>query len=385
MAKRLTVTESVQSNRKVYHAVVTWEELTQLLTNSVNDGTDLKHQYQRPLSTKKKDDFVSYLEERRKSQNKYVVPNLIGAFISGVDKVTFNEGNLEFDDNFQFACIDGQHRLEGIKDYISYTPQINSESVGITIFKCDSYEDRQQIFSDINGNSKPVSKALVADFDHTSNDAVFTNVVIGKIPLFLDFQQVGKIQNTVGKDKIVSTYKMQQLVIPSVTALLENQTNQPNQQQYIISAFWNALSETIPYWEQVLNHDVSTSPARAERVKLLRDFKAKSWCFSEVALLGFNQLFIQLIPYAVNAKTEWWVSRKPQESEENLKKWFLERLKPLAGLDYDLYIESPMPEGFIVLTANGKATLSAKRKGVKLLSGVLEDLIFNVTPLTAVA
>ena len=79
------------------------------------------------------------------------------------EMVEFNIKDSYFmiDENFPNTCsiVDGQHRLEGIKE-----ANLNDEFVLPVVFIFDTFlEQDAEIFAAINGNQKPVSKSLVYD------------------------------------------------------------------------------------------------------------------------------------------------------------------------------------------------------------------------------
>ncbi len=372
---KITALPSKQSGRNVYHVVVKLSELDSVLTNSVNDGSDLIHQYQRPLIPKKVDQFCEYLRTRIKNKQPFTIPSLIGCFLPD-DKVTFENGQLTIPDGFKFSCPDGQHRLEGVKQLIEAYPNfVGEQETGITIFECSSFKDRQQMFSDINSNSKSVSKAQALEFNHTSGDANFAKNIRAKVTLFDDFCEKDLSKSNPTVKSLVTLYSISQLLPQPIDKLIDSQVTSSIQQQPYIVAFWNAVSEVITEWKVVLNHSQATSQDAEERFKLFKKQKKETFAYHSVTFKALNRIFLKLIPIAVKAKNNWWVKGKSEKSNENLKEWFKTKLKPLS--DFNFYLVSDSPYLGTILRENDKGkvlTITPATKAVTNLYTELESL-----------
>jgi len=89
------------------------------------------------------------------------------------DKLSTSEGYLEVDDDQGSAqVIDGQHRVEGIKQALLENPEISDMELPVAIYQGLKTQQCADIFLSINTEQKPVSMSLVYDLYGVASDNI---------------------------------------------------------------------------------------------------------------------------------------------------------------------------------------------------------------------
>jgi DNA sulfur modification protein DndB len=101
---------------------------------------------------------------------------------------TFKIGLLDFPGKHKIFPVDGQHRVEGIKEAIKAKPEMASNEIGV-IFIGHSEEPQlkkrtRRLFTTLNRYAKPVSLRDIIALDEDDIVAILTRRLIEKFPLF---------------------------------------------------------------------------------------------------------------------------------------------------------------------------------------------------------
>lgn len=165
---------------------------------------------------------------------------------------SFENGVVSFPLVFSAAqLIDGQHRLEGLKEAMKIEPQIGSKKVLVSMVIGLSTKEAAKIFININSEQKPVPKSLIFDlYGITEDDKNFAITRAGDIARELNENIESPYYNLVkypghprGKGKIdlstiVSTLKK---YVDIDGKLNENNIRDLNFQSQIIINYFSAL------------------------------------------------------------------------------------------------------------------------------------------------
>lgn len=104
------------------------------------------------------------------------------------NEVTFKIGLLDFPGKHKIFPVDGQHRVEGIKEAIRANPRLENNEVGV-IFIGHSEEPQlkkrtRRLFTTLNRYAKPVSLRDIIALDEDDIVAILTRRLIEKFILF---------------------------------------------------------------------------------------------------------------------------------------------------------------------------------------------------------
>lgn len=150
---------SMQGYKKYYMAAIPFGALSRLL--AIDIGNTLERS-QRDVSDQRAKKVSEYIQDNPKG---FVIPGLTGVINS--NDVIFTEhkdgcmvGTMSVSMDAEIKLFDGQHRAVGIIEAIKQHSDLRSNTVPVQLFTDMSLAERQQAFSDINGNAKLTSKSL---------------------------------------------------------------------------------------------------------------------------------------------------------------------------------------------------------------------------------
>ena len=170
----------------------------------------------------------------------------------------FEDGMVRFPYVFSAAqLIDGQHRLEGLKEAMSANPSIGNNTVLVSMFIRLTTKEAAKIFININSEQKPVPKSLIYDlYGITEDDKNFAITRAGDIAKELNENTESPYYNLIkypgnprGKGKIdlstiVSALKK---YVDVDGKMSENNIRDLNLQSQIIINYFSALKY---YWDR---------------------------------------------------------------------------------------------------------------------------------------
>lgn len=149
----------VQGGKTFYVATVPFRMLKRLMSVDIGDVLDRS---QRNVDPGRAKAVAKYLCENKDG---FVLPSLTG--IVEDESLQFEEyvmgtntGKLALSMDATIKLFDGQHRATGIMQALRDNPLLSVNTITIQLFVHMSLQERQQAFSDINANAKPVSASL---------------------------------------------------------------------------------------------------------------------------------------------------------------------------------------------------------------------------------
>lgn len=182
-----------------YTATFTFKQIAERV-NPVNEelhtSKSLRDQIQRSLTK----NFIS-IRDYILTQNEHFFNALVLAIYDG--DPTWNELELNFNGKDYYSMgflrlngeekifpVDGQHRVEGIKEAIKNNPELEDED--ITVIFIGHHNDKEgkektrRIFSTLNRYAKPVKPGDIIALDEDDTVAIVTRDLLESYPLFLN-------------------------------------------------------------------------------------------------------------------------------------------------------------------------------------------------------
>lgn len=172
------------------------EECVKKVDDELHTSTSLKDQLQRSL-TKNYESITNYIL----SQKEHFFNSLVLAVYDGEPE--WNEIEVRFKDTDYYSMgflrlngeekifpVDGQHRVEGIKDAIKKDPSLEDESIAVILIghhkDKEGMEKTRRIFSTLNRYAKPVSTGDIIALDEDDTVAIVTRNMLESFPLFMN-------------------------------------------------------------------------------------------------------------------------------------------------------------------------------------------------------
>lgn len=171
-------------------------ERVKKIDQELHTSTSLKDQLQRSL-TKNYENITDYiLSQKEHFFNALVLAvydgdpvwNEIEVGFKGEDY--YNMGFLRLNGEEKIFPVDGQHRVEGIKDAIKKSPELEDETIAVILIghhkDKEGMEKTRRIFSTLNRYAKPVSIGDIIALDEDDTVAIVTRNMLESFPLFMN-------------------------------------------------------------------------------------------------------------------------------------------------------------------------------------------------------
>ena len=102
----------------------------------------------------------------------------------------YTMGFLQLNGEEKIFPVDGQHRVEGIKDAIKQCPELEDETIAVILIghhkDKEGMEKTRRIFSTLNRYAKPVSTGDIIALDEDDTVAIVTRNMLESFPLFMN-------------------------------------------------------------------------------------------------------------------------------------------------------------------------------------------------------
>ncbi|EPP5809487.1 DNA sulfur modification protein DndB [Vibrio vulnificus] len=245
------VVRGIQAGRVFYMATVPMRVVRNMFKLDTGDGSALSRS-QREVNLTRAKRFAEYLQQNKES---FVVPALTGfvnvepgTSVEFKQSNTANVGTLSVPMEAALLFVDGQHRASGVamamEDEETRT-ELGQQSAPVMLFESLTLEERQSMFSDINGNVAKPAQALSDTYNNRDELAVFAKKLAVNIPQFIDL--VDFERNVVsGKSTYLFSIKTIKEVSATVAGLKKNQSL-TDEDKALITQFWQNWFERIDF------------------------------------------------------------------------------------------------------------------------------------------
>ncbi len=251
-----------------------------------------------------------------------------------------NVGILYLNGQEKIFPVDGQHRVEGIKEAIKKNPELASETVSVILIGHSTSDagmkKSRRIFSTLNRYAKPVKLGDIIALDEDDIVAIATRELLETHPLFTgDRIKATNTKSIPVKDKssftsLITLYECNielfQIFhfkkVISKTKLMEFLKSRPNEEiisEYIeyLNTFWDLMINTFP---EIIDFIHSESLTAAEKyrdpvnggniifrpVALLQMVKAISYICSEDNKTSIKEILETFSRLDRNVSNELW-------------------------------------------------------------------------------
>ena len=169
-------------------------------------------------------------------------------------------GILCLDETQKFFAIDGQHRVEGIKQALKKSSELEREEVSVIFVAHQNdqagLERTHRLFTTLNRYPKPVSKSDIVALDEDAIIAITTQELVEKYPLFQEKISLSKTKAIAVKDNrsfttIITLYDVLDILFKKTRGWTEFKRQLPEDntiaEYYAKSVeFWNTLTIYFP-------------------------------------------------------------------------------------------------------------------------------------------
>lgn len=287
-------------NTIYYIANLTFSQIATMVSkvdNELHTANSIKEQIQRSLS----DNYIKIKDYIIKREDHFF-DSLVLAVYDGdpqwreiryeIDGYTYpNVGLLELNGEEKIFPVDGQHRVEGIKEALKSKPVIADETISVVLIghknTIEGRERSRRIFSTLNRYVKPVRLGDIIALDEDDTVAIVTRNMLENYPLFTG----NRIKATNNKaipvnDKMAFTSLMTLydchislfntfISIRNGKKYTQSQIKdylkfRPNDDvieafECFLAEFWNVMRKVFPEFNEFINSETPSSAATEMR------------------------------------------------------------------------------------------------------------------------
>lgn len=297
------VVRGFQSGRTFYLATVPLRVLQNMFKLDVGDGSALSRS-QRDVNLNRAKKFADYL---LKNKNDFVIPALTGFVDLDMGlKVEFkpseqseNVGILSVPMDAAMLFVDGQHRATGTSIALedsNLRAYLGSNSAPVMLFESLTLEERQSMFSDINGNVAKPAQALSDTYNNRDDMAVFARELAESLPQFKDM--VDYERNVISSK---STYLFSIKTIKEVTATvlgLKKDAVLSRSDKDTMREFWKL-------WFEGINFDEAFSNYCSDAANFREDSIMTMGVVMKAAALAVKEVGLYKVDFSKLAKVGW--------------------------------------------------------------------------------
>ena len=191
-------------------------------------------------------------------------------------------GILRLDGTQTFFAIDGQHRVQGIKQALEVSDELKQEEISVIFVAhrndSDGMERTRRLFTTLNRYAKPVSKSEIIALDEDDILAITTRELVEKHPLFQEKISLAKTKAVAVKDNrsfttIITLYDVLEILFRKKgRGWNEFKRHRPSEGDisnfYTKSAqFWDTMVEYFPSLAKILTSQPGENVAGRYRHK----------------------------------------------------------------------------------------------------------------------
>lgn len=291
-----------QAGRIFYMATVPMRVVQNMFKLDTGDGSALSRS-QREVNLVRAKKFSEYLKQNKES---FVLPALTG-FVN-VDRdmnVEFKESNIENVGTLSVPMdaallfVDGQHRASGVAIAMEDSDtrvELGSHSAPVMLFESLTLQERQSMFSDINGNVAKPAQALSDTYNNRDEMALFAKELAANIPQLIDM--VDFERNVVS---VKSTYLFSIKTIKEVSATvagIKKNSAPTEENKALITRFWKSWFEGIGFDEK-FSHCVRS----AQRLK--EESIITTGVILKAAALAVKEAGIDNVDFSILRDIDW--------------------------------------------------------------------------------
>ncbi|EJO8074348.1 DNA sulfur modification protein DndB [Salmonella enterica] len=159
-----------QGGRRVLTISAKFDELSRLL--AADNVSHTLNRSQRELNSRRALAFADYVVNGLNTSTGYIIPPLIGNIDGDIAVEVSAEspsfGFLVIPMNAKIVLFDGQHRQVGVEEVCQMLCNMHTQTVTVELSENLTLEQRQQFFSDINGNASKPNAAINLAYDRSN-------------------------------------------------------------------------------------------------------------------------------------------------------------------------------------------------------------------------
>ena len=255
-----------QAGREYYIAMLPLSLLSKIFSSDQEiEYLSPEYRAQRVLNETRIPEITNYILQNR---NSYVFSSLSASINGDMQFVESDSGTdlgmLKIPMDSAFLLNDGQHRKAAILQALNEDKSLENETISIVFFKDEGLERAQQMFTDLNKHAVKTSKSLSTLYDNRDGLSKATRTVISKCEFLKNFTDLER--DILGKNS-ANFFTLSNLYNAN-KKILRKENCSDTDLEFLIS-FWQAISENIIEWKEVLNGELTKKALREDYILTL--------------------------------------------------------------------------------------------------------------------
>jgi DNA sulfur modification protein DndB len=287
-----------QGGRTFYLVTVPFTYLKRFLAIDTGDVLDRS---QRLIDAPRVESISNYLNSNRED---FVLPALTGVVEdTDLEFIEFGEpgsgvGRLKLTLSAVVKLFDGQHRASGIMNAVRRSLFFKADQIAIQLFTGMDLKQRQQAFSDINNNAKPVNKSLNMAYSHRDDVIRPLVVAIQKVEAWKD--RIDFERDTVAKSSPYLFSLKNIIQACRIAMAIKKKDVLGNWSHMELNNYWGVISTDIGWAEY-------TEERTLVQIPKLSDTAANKVSFTVAGLMTLARINQQIISRPITSKAKSYV------------------------------------------------------------------------------
>ena len=219
---------------------------------------------QRTLNKSRIPEMARYLVENPKNYVFSAITASVASTVRFTESGLSNLGTLSIPMDAQILINDGQHRRAAIEAALKENPDLAHDNIAVLFFVDEGLKRSQQMFADLNKYAIKPSPSLGALYDHRDESSELARYQAQHIKPFIGFTEMEKSSISPKSSKLFTLSSLKQ----ANRALLGKSMKGgfTEEEKALSNEYWQAVFDSTPEWQMVLNKELSPSQFRQEYI-----------------------------------------------------------------------------------------------------------------------
>lgn len=218
---------------------------------------------QRILNKQRVPDIARYILENPKDYVFSAITVSVNANVKFEPLGGEDIGQLKIPMDARFVINDGQHRRAAFEQALKDNPELGDETIAVVFFLDLGLKRSQQMFTDLNRYAARPDASLNILYDSRDKKAILSKEVVKRVPVFTKLTDTERSNLPVRSSKLFTL----SAIYSATQHLLVNHKDADLEEKITLAArFWEAVSQNMLDWHQVLAKEVSAGEIRREYV-----------------------------------------------------------------------------------------------------------------------
>lgn len=170
-------------------------------------------------------------------------------------------GVLRVDMDSRFIINDGQHRRAAIEQALKENPELGDETIAVVFFVDLGLERCQQMFADLNRYAVKPARSLSLLYDHRSELAKLTKLVVLKSAAFKDTVEM---ERSTLSERSRKLFTLSAIAFATDAMVGSDDIADMEASARLFASYWDEVARYLPEWDFVRSSKMSAGEVRRD-------------------------------------------------------------------------------------------------------------------------